>query len=356
MKRLLFLYGFTFCSAFDLKAQMVNLIYTANQNSNSVSVVDADRQEVLGAIVLGHPSTHPSIFHPLYNGEVNVHGINYDPVNKKIAVVSTTSNSVVLIDAAMAEIERKAYVGRNPHEPRFTKDGRELWVTVRGENYVVILDAKSLIEKARVVLSEGPGMVAFSNDGKTAYVSSSFDNNFWIIETSTRKIIRTLKMPSQFSPFVNSTNDGDEVWVTHKDVGMVTRIDTKSNTIIESFKTGAITNHIAFSDSLAFVTAGGENKIKVYPILKGKRLSAIKEIPTDNLPHGIWYHRMRNEVYVASELSNTLQVVDVKKKEITKTLKIGERPQALIPVTVAASLKRIEQSLQTPIKFKGPQN
>jgi DNA-binding beta-propeller fold protein YncE len=31
-------------------------------------------------------------------------------------------------------------VGREPHEPTFTRNGKELWVTVRGENRIAIVD------------------------------------------------------------------------------------------------------------------------------------------------------------------------------------------------------------------------
>jgi YVTN family beta-propeller protein len=354
MKYIFLLYAIYSLTAFDLRAQRKNLVYTTDQNSNTVTVVDADNQQVLGSIVLGYPASSQKILHPLYNGEINVHGINYDPIRKKVAVVSTTSNSVVLIDAATAVAERKAYVGRNPHEPRFTRNGKEIWITVRGENYVSILDAHSLAEKTRVILSEGPGMVTFSNDGKTAYVSSSFDDNFWIVNTRSKKIVKTLKVPSTFSPFVNTTRDGREVWVTHKDVGMVTRIDTRSNSIIESFNTGAITNHIAFSDSLYFVSVGGENKVKVYSLSTDNEAKLIKEIVTQKMPHGIWYHPEKNQVYVVCELSNTLQIIDVMNLEILKTLPTGERPQALIPVSVEANAKRIIEYLRIAPTFKGP--
>jgi DNA-binding beta-propeller fold protein YncE len=32
------------------------------------------------------------------------------------------------------------YLGRSPHEAFFTPDGKEVWVTVRGENYIAVLD------------------------------------------------------------------------------------------------------------------------------------------------------------------------------------------------------------------------
>jgi YVTN family beta-propeller protein len=337
-------------------SQKSTLIYTANQNSNTITIIDAEKESVLGTIVLGYPSIDPRILHPLYNGDINVHGINYDPVYGKVAVVSTVSNSVTLIDAASATVVGQTYVGRNPHEPRFTKNGAEIWVTVRGENYVVILDALSLKERSRIILTEGPGMVAFSKDGKVAYVCSSFDDNFWVIDTRSKKIIRTLKVPSRFSPFVNVTMDGKEVWVTHKDTGMITRIDARSYSVIESFVTGKITNHIAFSDKYIFVSVGGENKVKVYTISLGNKAALVSEIKSGELPHGIWYHLERDEVYLVCELENTLQIIDATALKVKVSIPIGERPQALIPMFIQCNPNGLTDSLSRhKVIFKGPQ-
>ena len=37
----------------------------------------------------------------------------------------------------------------SPHEAFFTPDGKEVWVTVRGEDYVAVLDATTFQETAR---------------------------------------------------------------------------------------------------------------------------------------------------------------------------------------------------------------
>ena len=50
-------------------------VYTANQISNTVSVVDPSQNRFLGEIVLGQP--FPNILSPLYKGEVLVHDSNF---------------------------------------------------------------------------------------------------------------------------------------------------------------------------------------------------------------------------------------------------------------------------------------
>ncbi|MFZ0220997.1 MAG: hypothetical protein WAM42_04790 [Candidatus Nitrosopolaris sp.] len=50
----------------------------------------------------------------------------------------------------------------------FTPDGKEVWVTVRGENYISVLDGATYQEKTRIILPTNPGMQIFSPDGKYA--------------------------------------------------------------------------------------------------------------------------------------------------------------------------------------------
>src|ERR1700758_3014901 len=115
----------------DIPITSHDRVYAADQTSNTVSVVDPSTNKLLGVIKLGDPV--PGALSPLYRGELLVHGLGYSPDSKTLAVVSIASNSVTLIDTATNRVKGTIYVGRSPHEAFFTPDGRELWVTVRGE-------------------------------------------------------------------------------------------------------------------------------------------------------------------------------------------------------------------------------
>src|SRR5215469_9727865 len=139
-------------------------VYTADQTSNTVSVIDPSENKLLGAIRLGDPV--PGALSPLYRGQLLVHGLGYSPDSKTLAVVSVGSNAVTLIDTETNNVKGTVYVGRSPHEAFFTTDGRELWVTVRGENYVSVIDPVQMKEIRRIEMANGPGMTMFSTDGK----------------------------------------------------------------------------------------------------------------------------------------------------------------------------------------------
>ena len=47
---------------------------------------------------------------------------------------------MTFIDTATNTVKHTTYVSRSPHVAFFTRDGREVWVTMHGEDYVAVLD------------------------------------------------------------------------------------------------------------------------------------------------------------------------------------------------------------------------
>ena len=188
-------------------------VYTADQNSNTVSVIDPSTNTLLGQIRLGNQ--RPDVLSPLYKGEINVHGLGFSPDHKTLLVVSNGSNSVTFIDTATNKVKGVTYIGRSPHEGFFTADGREVWVVVRGEDYISVIDPATFKEKRRIQTTGGPGMVLFHPNGKLAFVVSSFNPTVDVIDVKSHKVVKRIPVTSPFSPFLQFTPDNKEVWVTH---------------------------------------------------------------------------------------------------------------------------------------------
>jgi YVTN family beta-propeller protein len=283
-------------------------VYTADQNSNTVSVIDPSTNTLLGQIRLGN--ARPDVLSPLYKGEVNVHGLGFSPDHKTLLVVSNGSNSATFIDTATNKVKGVAYIGRSPHEGFFTIDGREAWVVVRGEDYISVIDPATFREKRRIQTTGGPGMVLFHPNGRQAFVVSSFNPTVDVIDVKSHKVVKHIPVTSPFSPFLQFTPDHKEVWMTHKDVGKVTRIDTATLAVKGVIDTGFITNHLAFARTaagvLAYVTVGGENVVKVFST--GDAPALVASIPTGALPHGIWSSDDSSRVYVGLENEDAVEV------------------------------------------------
>src|SRR6185369_16594022 len=207
----------------DVAISARDRVYTGDQFSNTVSVIDPARNVTLGVIRLGDPQ--PGNLSPLYRGQLLTHGLGFSPDGRTLVVVSIGSNAVTLIDTATNRVRHTTYVGRAPHEAFFTPDGREVWVTVRGENYVAVLDGSTYEERARIVVPNGPGMQIFSPDGKYGYVCSSFTPKVVVVSVAEHRIVGEVPQDSPFCPNIAVTPDGHQVWFTLKDVGRTVVFD-----------------------------------------------------------------------------------------------------------------------------------
>src|SRR5512133_3973639 len=250
----------------DISISGHDRVYTADQTSNTVSVIDPVDNKLLGVIRLGDPV--PGALSPLYKGQLLVHGVGYSPDSKTLAVVSVGSNSVTLIDTTTNKVKGTVYIGRSPHEAFFTPNGRELWVTVRGEDYVSVVDPVRMAETRRIAVANGPGMTAFGPDGRYGFVCSSFTTELAVIEPVSHRVIKRLPQASPFCPNIAVSPENDEVWITLKDVGKVQVFNAQPPFDQKALlNTGPITNHVNFASNkngkFAYVTVGGENVVKV---------------------------------------------------------------------------------------------
>lgn len=316
----------------DIPVSHSDRVYSADQYSNTVSVIDPADNKLLGSIHLGNIS--PSSLSPLYTGQLLVHGMGFSPDRRTLAVVSIGSNSVTFIDTATNAVKHITYVGRSPHEAFFTPDGREAWVTVRGENYVQVLDGTTYEPTERIILPNGPGMTIFSPDGKYGYVCSSFTPETDVVTVADHQIVGRVVQASPFCPNIAATPDGSQVWFTLKDTGETQVFNGRPPfQILKTLDTGPITNHVNIVHNangiFAYVTIGGLNEVKVF---RTDDFSQVTTIPVGRLPHGIWPSGDGTRVYVGLENQDGMTAIDTLTNKVISTSQVGQTPQAVVYV------------------------
>jgi YVTN family beta-propeller protein len=340
-------------SAPDFPVSAQDRVYAAEQFSNTVSVIDPSTNTNLGVIRLGDPQ--PMNLSPLYKGQVLVHGLGFSPDRKTLAVVSIASNSVTFVDAATNRVKHTTYVGRSPHEAFFTQDGSEVWVTVRGEDYVAVLDGATYAEKLRINVPNGPGMTIFSPDGRYGYVCSSFTPETVVVATETHEIVGRVKQVSPFCPNIAASPDGEQVWLTLKDVGKVMVFAAKPPfQVLRVLDTGPITNHVNLVRTplgqFAYVTVGGLNQIKAF---RTTDFEQVGTIAVGALPHGIWPSGDGTRVYVGIENGDAVTAIDTAINQIIATIPNGQAAQALVYVPGAAPTAAAGVDNLQPLGFAG---
>jgi YVTN family beta-propeller protein len=246
------------------------------------------------------------------------------------------------------------YVGRSPHEAFFTPDGKEVWVTVRGENYVAVLDGMSFEEKTRIIVPAGPGMTIFSPDGEYGYVCSSFNPETVVIAVADHRIVGRMKQESPFCPNIAATPDGRQVWLTLKDVGKAMVFEARPPfALLKTLATGPITNHVNFArngkGTFAYVSVGGLNEVKVF---RTDDFSPVATIPVGKLPHGLWPSGDGSRIYVGLENEDALAAIDTLTNRVIATIPVGQAPQAVVYVPDAVPERADRKGLQ-PLGIAG---
>jgi hypothetical protein len=237
-------------------------------------------------------------------------------------------------------------VGREPHEPTFTRNGTELWVTVRGEGRIAIFDVAAAKAgeptgealRGYLEMINGPAQAWFSKDGKLAFVASQkssqidlFETNFGSDGRSRPKRAGTVDIKAQdpraFTPFLKTSPDGQEVWFSHKLADAVSAWSANAELRpLDTVRLGenARPNHVEFIEnargkavyvSLARVDDGGPGNVPSSRIAvidgsapAGSRKVVGQFFSMGREAHGLWTNPEGTRLYIAheqDELPNT---------------------------------------------------
>ncbi len=354
-------------------------VFITNEDSNTLVVIDPKTNTVESTINLtsfdedprppfryvtaGVAPTHAAMIHkPLYHGCIDAHGAVPSPDGRLLATSGRGSSNIYLIDAEQRRVvgntpnpaagpttnpERLSsglLLGREPHEPTFTRNGKELWVTLRGEDRIAILDVDRAVRQLKgadnagstavrqfLPTLNGPAQVWFNREGTLAFVASQKVSQVDVFRVnpgadghSQPERVTTLDISAQdkpgFTPFMKSTPDGAELWFSHKLADALSCRSTRGGfDLIDSVPLGmgARPNHVEFVSnargnvvyaSLARIDDGGPGGVASSPIAiidrsapAGQRKVVGTFFSHGRESHGLWTNPENTLLYVAHE-------------------------------------------------------
>jgi YVTN family beta-propeller protein len=351
-------------------------VLICNEDSNTLSVINPSTNMVAATINLtsfdedprppfrlvtgGVTPTHAAmVTKPLYHGAINIHGAAPSPDSRLLACTGRGTSNVYLVDLESLKVVGNApnpqaiketnaerltsgvLVGREPHEPTFSRNGKELWVTIRGENRLAILDVSAAVKESGGVAAgavrtylqcvNGPAQVWFSADGRLAFVASQKLPQLEVIETNVgndgwsrpkRRGLVDVKAqdPFGFTPFQKTTPDGKELWLSHKLADSVSAWSAEPQPqLLDSVPLGkgARPNHVEFVEnargkvvyvSLARLDDGGPEgaaSSQLAVIDRSSEPGARKVVKTffthGREAHGLWTNPENTLLYIAHE-------------------------------------------------------
>nr|WP_315217668.1 YncE family protein [uncultured Duganella sp.] len=351
-------------------------VFITNEDSNTLVVInprtnavestinltsfDEDPRPPFRYITNGVAPTHAAMIHkPLYHGCIDAHGAVPSPDGRLLATSGRGSSNIYLIDAAERRVigntpnpgagpatvaDRLSggiLLGREPHEPTFTRNGKELWVTLRGEDRIAILDVERAVAQLKgagasairqfLPTLNGPSQAWFNREGTLAFVASQkvakidvFRVNVGADGHSQPQRVTTLDISAQdkpgFTPFMKTTPDGNEVWLSHKLADSVSCRSTRDGfELLDKISLGALArpNHVEFVSnakgsvvyaSLARVDDSGPDGVASSQIAiidrsakTGERKMVGSFFTHGRESHGLWTNPENTLLYVAHE-------------------------------------------------------
>lgn len=162
------------------------------------------------------------------------HMIAVSPDERFAYTANMQSGSVSRIDLTTESVI-SAPAGKEVEGVAVTKDGSEVWASVRGEDKVVIFDATTLEKLSEINVGKFPLRILVSPNGKNMLTSNLMDGTVSVIDVKTRTVKRTIKVSGsaetrQVTLLFNE--DGSRLYVAETGANKIAEIDFESGEVI----------------------------------------------------------------------------------------------------------------------------
>lgn len=304
-------------------------VFVVNGGSNSLSVIDVERQEVTSTLRL-KDMTYP-------------HHISLSP-DRSLLVVAvpgmdlsgghggghgghTMRGKLLLLDAKTGKTRATRQFDAMTHNGAFSPDGTEVWTALMAEpGAVVVLDSQTLEPKQTINVGDMPAEVTFSQDGRYAFVANGDSNNVSVINAATKAVVKTVTVGA--NPVGAWPGNDGLMYVDNEDGKSLTSIDANTLDVARTYPLG-------FTPAMAATAPNGDLWVtdtdngKVIFFAAGTTTRQ-GELATGAGAHGIAFSADGATSFITNQTAGTLSIVDVASRTVRKTLTVGTQPNGLV--------------------------
>lgn len=290
------------------------LVYSANQNAGTISLIDPETSSVAAS-----PST----------GQSTATSLAITPDGSRVYVASgngggegQTGGSIVVLDTATNVLATLSV--NNPFWIALNSTGSRAYFTNSlsdGTGFVSVIDtigppsagvqaagASKITVTASIPVGHRPLGIALSPNGDNAYVANATDNTVSVIDTLSSTVIATIPVPT-FPWGVAVTPDGHHVYISSQSANTVSVVDTSTNAVTQTISVGSPPLGVAINPSgtRAYVALSTANSVAVIDTTTN---SVIASVPVGTYPIGVTVAPPGDRVYVANEQASSVSVID----------------------------------------------
>jgi YVTN family beta-propeller protein len=338
--RTLTLLAATLLSALVLSPQVqaASRLYVSNEDGETVTVLDAQRDEVVATVPVGKRPRGMKLNLDGSRLYVAVSGLPKCPPSvpdQECAKLKRDVNAdgIAIIDTATLKVTGLLKSGSDPEQFDLSRDGKRLFISNEDSAQVSVLDTVNGSIVATIPVGHEPEGVRTSPNGKWVVVTSETDSTVSIIDTGSLKVLKTVAvgMRPRDAAF---TPDSKAVYVSGEGDASLFRVAIPAGeplTRVLQLSKEARPMGVVFDAARRriYVSTGRGGAIAVVQQddTDGKLL---KEIPVGARPWGIALSHDGHRLYTANGSSNDITVVDTSSLSVLKKVPAGKGPWAVV--------------------------
>lgn len=263
---------------------------------------------------------------PLDLGEkpVGPHGI--ECYKNNLITANNYSNSISVIDLLNKKEIKNVYVGSHPNDVKILKD--KAYVVCGESNSLVVIDIFTGEFLFEIPLEGCPHSIEIDENKSIAYIANIEGNSLSVVDCSSNKVIKyvnSLEAPIK----VLLSKDKKMLYLCEsyigKDIeGYISVLSTENNEIIKKIKVGLVPVDIWEEEDRLYVTNFNDGSISILDIKKGIE---VKKIFISGMPRGII--KIKDDIFVGDYFTGKIKNLNLKKR-IIKIITTGKEPNAMI--------------------------
>lgn len=316
------------------------LVFVSNEDSDSVSVIDARVDSVIATIAVGK---RPRGLRVSPDGKTLYVAVSGSPKGGPGVDESTlppadrAADGIAVVDIASRKLVKRLPGGPDPETFALSPDGATIYVSNEDAATASIIDVASARIVATIPVGAEPEGVAASPDGKRVYVTSEGKGEVAVIDVAARRVVATLavgKRPrgAAFSP------DGTRAYVTAEVGRTVSMVDVEASRVMKSATIepnlarpmGVVVSpdgrtvyvSTGRGGAVAVIDATTDSVIATIPV----RGDADAAKPGGARPWGLGLTPDGRTLYTANGPTNDVSVIDVATRRVLRQVRVGRVP------------------------------
>jgi PQQ-dependent catabolism-associated beta-propeller protein len=208
-------------------------LYLSNEDAGTASIIDVATGRHTATVIVG---TEPE-------------GVTASPDGRLVYVTAETSNVISVIDAKQARTAANILVDSRPRAVIFTRNGKRAWATAELGGTVMLIDVakNTVLHRIRLGRADKPVGLVLSPDEKRLYVATGRGNGVAVIDTISRKVVKTIPAGSRVWG-IAITPDGRKLYAANSLGNTISVIDTTALRVVKTIPTDDGPWALAISD------------------------------------------------------------------------------------------------------------